>query len=199
MSVTVGLLALATVVVAVALAVSTVPALAVASVVALASGCAGARIMWTEIVRSRRSHARDRAAQAGAFRVLFAGRSREHAAFATAMSDRLSARDREVRELEGTLRLSEARAHDAERRVRRESRRADQAQERVRDLELVLAIRTAEEADELATWQSGCDLDTVVDLLAWEDQRSDVRPAPQPARPSVPRAGTQASAAQRRA
>lgn len=164
------LLALATLVVVAALSVATVPALVASSSVSLACGWAAARIMWTEVAQSRRSHARDRAAQAQAFRVLFTARSSEHAAFATAMTDRLVARDREVRELEGTLRLSEARATEAEDRVRRESRRAQEAQERVGELEELLAIRTAEQADELATWDGGADLDTVVDLLAWEDR-----------------------------
>ncbi len=164
------LLGLATVVVVAAVSVATVPALVTSSLVSLTCGWAAARIMWTEITQSRRSHARDRAAQAQAFRVLFTARSSEHAAFATAMTDRLVTRDREVRELEGTLRLSEARATEAEDRVRRESRRANQAQERVGELEELLAIQTAEQADELASWDGTADLDTVVDLLAWEDR-----------------------------
>jgi chromosome segregation ATPase len=133
-------------------------------------------------VQSRRTHARDRAAQAQSFKTLFAERAAEHATFATAMGDRLTTRERELRELEGTLRLSEARATEAEDRVRRESRRANQAQERVAELEVALAIRTAEVADELASWVPGGydDMDTVVDLLRWEDRSSavqDVAPA----------------------
>ena len=39
------------------------------------------------------------------------------------------------------------------------------------ELEVALAIRTAEEADELASWvPAGSDMDTVVDLLRWEDR-----------------------------
>ena len=45
--------------------------------------------------------------------------------------------------------------------------------EPVVELEVALAIRTAEEADELASWEpGGPDVDTVVDLLAWEDRRA---------------------------
>jgi hypothetical protein len=48
-------------------------------------------------------------------------------------------------------------------------RRADEANHRVTELEVALAIRTAEEADELASWSPAgdADVDTVVDLLAW--------------------------------
>lgn len=174
-SVAAALLTLGTVAVVVALSLATVPALSVASVFSLVCGWAAARIVYSELVESRRTHARDRAAQAQSFRVLFTTRSEEHATFAAAMSDRITAREREVRELEGTLRLSECRAADAEDRVRRESRRANEAQERVAELEVALAIRTAEEADELASWVAGgrddmADLDTVVDLLRWEDR-----------------------------
>ena len=175
-SVAVALLALGTGAVVVALSLATVPALSVASVLSLLCGWAAARIMWTELVESRRTHARDRATQAQSFKALFTERSAEHAAFATAMGDRITAREREVRELESTLRLSERRATVAEERVRRESRRANDAQERVSELEVALAIRTAEEADELASWVPGGhdDLDTVVDLLSWEDRSSAV-------------------------
>jgi hypothetical protein len=87
------------------------------------------------------------------------------------MGERLTAATREVRELEGTLRLSECRALEAEDRVRREARAGDHARARVAELEVALAIRTAEAADELASWSAaGADLDTVVDLLAWEER-----------------------------
>jgi hypothetical protein len=171
-TVAIALLALGTLATVIALSLATVPALSISSGLSLVCGWAAARIMYTELVESRRGHARDRATQAKAFRTLFTERSAEHASFAAAMSDRLTAREREVRELESTLRLSECRALDAEERVRREARRANQAQERVAELEVTLAIRTAEEADELASWVPGgySDTDTVVDLLRWEDR-----------------------------
>ncbi len=171
-TVAIGLLALGTAAVVVALSLATVTALSTASVFSLVCGWAAARIVYSELIESRRVHARDRSAQAQSFVALFTERSEEHASFASAMSDRVTAREREVRELESTLRLSEARATNAEDRVRRESRRANQAQERVSELEVALAIRTAEEADELASWVPGGydDMDTVVDLLRWEDR-----------------------------
>jgi len=175
-TVAVLLLTLATAVVLVALSVRTVPLLCSACVLALVSGWAAARIVYSELRQTWHAHARDRARQAQAFRGLFVERATQHAAFASAMSDRLGDTEREVRELEATLRLSERRATDAEGRVRREARRGDEARQRVAELEVALEIRTAEEADELASWESArreqLDVDTVVDLLAWEERGS---------------------------
>jgi hypothetical protein len=166
-----ALLACATVLTVGAVAAGQVLALVVAATLATLCGWAAFRILHTELLEERRQHARDRAAQADAFRILFTHRSAEHAAFVAAMSERLTAATREVRELEGTLRLSECRALEAEDRVRREARAGDQARARVAELEAALAIRAAVEADELAGWSAaGADLDTVVDLLAWEER-----------------------------
>jgi hypothetical protein len=165
-----ALLASATVLTVGAVAAGRVLALVVASALATVCGWAAFRILHTELVEERRRHARGRAVQADAFRLLFAHRSAEHTAFVTAMGERLTAATREVRELEGTLRLSECRALEAEDRVRREARAGERARARVAELELALAIRSAEEADQLASWSAGADLDTVVDLLAWEER-----------------------------
>lgn len=193
-TVAVALLALGTLGVAVALSLATVPALSVASVGAVLTGWLAARIVYTELVQSRRERARERAAQARSYRALFVERSTEHAAFASAMTDRLVARDREIRELEGTLRLSEGRADDAEMRVRREARRVVETQRRVAELEQVLALRTAALAavpggrgaagpdTDLDSDLDAVDLDTVVDLLAWEDRTQQLLAADQPRR-----------------
>jgi hypothetical protein len=169
-SVAAALLAAASLLTVGALAAGQVLALVIAATLATVCGWAAFRILHTELLEQRRQHARDRAAQADAFGVLFAHRSAEHAAFVAAMGERLAAATREVRELEGTLRLSECRALEAEDRVRREARAGDRARARVAELEVALAIRSAEEADELASWSAGADLDTVVDLFAWEER-----------------------------
>jgi uncharacterized membrane protein len=171
--VTIGalLLALATAVGLVALAAGSKALLVAALVTALLSGWLVLRLACTELRLLRRHSARDRAWQAVAFREHVTRTAAEHTTFATTMTRRLAGRDREVRELEGTLRLSEARADAAEARVRREVRRVDDARSRIVELEVALAIRRAEEADELATWEpGGPEVDTVVDLLAWEDR-----------------------------
>jgi hypothetical protein len=157
----VALLAAATAAVLVALPTQSPLWLSIASVVALAAGWAAARIVYTELAQSRREAATDRAAQAQAYRILFSERASEHAEFTTAMTDRLVRRDRDVVVLEDSVVAAEERAIEAEARVQREARRANEAQElvavlteRVEELE----IRNAENADELATWHSDHDV-----------------------------------------
>ena len=142
--------------------------LSVASVLALACGWAAARIIYTELAQSRRDNAADRAAQAQAYKSLFSERASEHAEFTTAMTDRIAAREAELAELQVGLVEAQRRAGEAEARVQREARRANDAsnevaslKERVQELE----IRKAEEADELATWEG---FETAVDMMAWE-------------------------------
>jgi Skp family chaperone for outer membrane proteins len=167
-TVAVVLMSIATLAVVLALPTQSALWLSAASVLALACGWAAARIVYSELVQSRRDAAADRSAQANAYRSLFSERAEEHAKFTTAMTDRLMRRDREVAELEATVVLAEKRAIEAETRVQREARRANEAQELVAELQERLEIRQAEEADQLAGWDP--ELDTVVDLLAWEER-----------------------------
>jgi hypothetical protein len=164
-----ALLALAALLTVTALAIATVPVLASACIGTLLLGAAAARILLAEVRQSRRDQARERAAQARAYDAILADRSRAQRALTWTLVERVAAREREVSELEGTLRLLEARAAYAEDRARCDSRRLVDTQVRVAELETALAIRTAEEADELASWSTATDpgADTVVDLLAW--------------------------------
>lgn len=167
------LLSAATVVVLLALPTQSPLWLSVSSVFALLSGLAAGRIIYNELLQSRRESAADRAAQAQAYRSMFSQRASEHAEFTTSMTDRLAGRDRSIRELETTVVLAEQRAIEAEARVKRESRRANEAMEKVAELQQALEIREAEEADELASWDGprfDGDAETIVDLLAWEDK-----------------------------
>jgi hypothetical protein len=178
-TVAVALLVLATVLVALALPGQSPLWLSLAAVHALASGWAAARIVWNELAQSRREAAADRAAQAAAYRGLFAERASEHAEFTTAMTDRLVRRDRDVAALQAGVAAAKARATEAEARVQREARRANDALERantareeaaalarrVEDLEtaremaqemaqeLAQEMARAERDDELAVWQ----------------------------------------------
>ena len=74
-------------------------------------------------------------------------------------------------ELEGTLRLAEARGDEAEHRLRVERAELFRAEVRVVELEVALERRLSDQIDELAEWP-GDEVDTVVDLLNWE-QRVD--------------------------
>lgn len=172
-TVAVALLAVATVVVLLALPTQSPAWLSVSSVFALLCGFASARIVYTELLQSRRENAADRAAQAQAYRSMFTERAAEHAEFTSAMTERLANRERSITELEGTIVLAEKRAMEAETRVQRESRRANDAMELVAQLQDQLEIRKAEQADELASWEGWdgvMDAETVVDLLAWEEK-----------------------------
>jgi hypothetical protein len=155
--------------------------LSVAAVLAVACGWAAARIVYTELAQSRREAAADRAAQAQAYRSMFSERATEHAEFTSAMTERLVRREKEVVELENAVVAAQKRAMEAETRVQRESRRANDAQERVAALPEEVAqlqIRKAEEADELASWDAALlaqvqpGVETVVDLMAWEEKVS---------------------------
>jgi|SRR5680860_271894 len=151
-TVAVSLLSLAALVVLFALPTQSPVWLSVSSVCALLCGFAASRIVYNELLQSRRHNAADRVAQAQAYRVMFTERACEHAEFTTAMTDRLAGRDETIRELEGTVVLAEKRAMQAEQRVKRESRLTHEAQQKVVELQEALEIRRAEEADELATW-----------------------------------------------
>jgi hypothetical protein len=148
-------------------------ALSVALVVSVVCGWAALRVVVVELRQQRRAHAADRARLSQGFHAEIAEQSthrRAALAGAAIEAQRTAGAERAAAELEATLRLSEARAHHAEHRARAEGARADSAVRRVHDLEVSLAIRSAEEADELASWDAGRDsweLDTVVDLLSW--------------------------------
>jgi hypothetical protein len=145
----VALLAVATLLVPASLLAGAPLWLAIASVVALALAWGALRVMWTEVLQSRRENAADRAAAASAYRSLYGLRTAEHAGFATAMTERLAEAHLAQRELEGLVTQHESRAQRAE------SRLAD-AEVRVHTLEEAVASLQSEGA--------------VGDLVAWEEQ-----------------------------
>lgn len=178
-TVAVALLSAASAAVVLALPTQSPLWLSIASVLALACGWAAARIIYTELAQSRRDNATDRAAQAQAYKSLFSERASEHAEFTTAMTDRITAREKELALLQEDLVSTQRRAGEAEARVQREARRANDAaaevaslKERIEELE----IRKAEEADELATWEG---FETAVDLMAWEAKINEAAVAAQ--------------------
>ena len=177
--VAVSLMSLATVLVALALPTGSALWLGLAAVVSLVCGWASARIVWTEVLQSRREAARDRAVQAQAYRSMYAERAGEHAEFTTVMTDRLARREREVADLQAEVGRAVRRAAGAEARVQ-------ELEERVVELE----VAAAERADELAVWDpeaatadSTADptadptADVVADLVAWEARASSARAA----------------------
>jgi hypothetical protein len=176
-TVAIVLLTLATVVVLGAVLAQASPWSSIAAVLAVLCGWAAVRIVHVELVQSRVEAATDRAALAQAYLGVYAERVAEHADFSSAMTERLSRRDRQVSDLEASFRTAVKRAVSAEGRLGREARRVVEAQAKVLVLSARVAeleIARAEGADELATWHSegapAADRDTVVDLIAWEER-----------------------------
>jgi hypothetical protein len=145
------LLSVATVAVLASLPTQSPLWLSLASVTALALSWAALRIMWTEVLQSRRENAADRAAAATAYRNLFGVRAAEHAEFTTAMTERLAEAHLSQRELQGLLAVHENRTRRAETSL-------VEAEARVHTLEESLAALRSEDGD------------AVVDLVAWEEQ-----------------------------
>ncbi|MET3961458.1 hypothetical protein ABIE44_001392 [Marmoricola sp. OAE513] len=102
-TVAVFLLGVATVAVLAALPTQSPALLSVSSVVALVLGWAALRIVWTEVLQSRRENAADRAATASAYRSLFSERAAEHAEFTTVMTERLAVSNTSIHELQAAL------------------------------------------------------------------------------------------------
>jgi hypothetical protein len=156
-SVAVTLLSVATVAVLASLPTQSPLWLSLASVLALALSWGALRIMWTEVLQSRRENAADRAAAAAAYRNLFAVRAAEHAEFTTAMTERLAQAHLSQRELEGLIAQHESRAQRAESKLVVETQALTETQGRVQELEHELAILKVDD-------------DSVVDLVAWDEQ-----------------------------
>ena len=147
-------MALATIAVIAALPTRSVTWLSAATVVALVLAWAALRMMWTEVLQSRRENAADRAATAAAYEDLFSQRAVEHAEFTSAMTERLASSQTTMRELEGALVAQQRRAATAEVRLADSNRRLDEARSQVSQLEGELTERQAELADALASWES---------------------------------------------
>ena len=139
-------------------------ALSAAALGALIAGAASARIIYGEVTQTRRDAAQQSAEQAMSFGAAMTTLRHEHRKFTASIGSRLVERERTIGRLEGTLRLSEHRAAEAGARAKRETCRADQAQEQLSALldevlsQPPLAV-VGGESDEVPT---------IVDLLAWE-------------------------------
>ena len=153
----VSLLSVASVAVLVSLPAHSALWLSVASVVAVALCWTGLRIMWTEVLESRRENAADRAAAAAAYRNLFSARAAEHAEFTTAMTERLAQANIAQRELEGLVVQHETRAQRAESRLKSKTEALTETRARVTELEHALAASAGHD-------------ESVVDLVSWDEK-----------------------------
>jgi chromosome segregation ATPase len=179
--VAVALLSVATAGVLAALPTQSPVLLSASAVIALVLAWAAVRIMWTEVLQSRREHAADRAATASAYRSQFSERAAEHAEFTTAMTERLAESTLSVRELQGELVQAQRQAADALVRAESSEHTLDQARDRVaqleRSIEMLRAEREAEEADALASWEAeGGEpaRGSVDELVTWEAKAAEI-------------------------
>ena len=155
-TVAVSLLAVASVAVLAALPTQSPALLSVAAVSAVVLGWAAVRIVWTEVLQSRRENAADRAATASAYRSLFSERAAEHAEFTTAMTERLAESNLTLHEYQGAM--VQAQRETAEALVRAESAESARAAAllRVTELERSIEMLRAEK--------------TVEDLVAFDEK-----------------------------
>jgi hypothetical protein len=180
-TVSVVLLSVATVGVLAALPTQSPIVLSASSVFALVLAWASLRIMWTEVLQSRRENAADRAAAASAYKSLFSLRAAEHAEFTTAMTERLAESHLSVHELQGALVQAQRLAADALVRAESAEQTLGDARRRVGELEqsieLLHAEREAEEADALASWEAegGDARGSVDELVTWEAKAAEIR------------------------
>jgi hypothetical protein len=182
-TVAVVLLSTATVGVLLSLPTQSPVLLSASAVGALALGWASLRIMWTEVLQSRRENAADRAAAASAYKSLFSLRAAEHAEFTTAMTERLAESNISVRELQGELVQAQRQAADALVRAESAEQTLGTARARVSELEqsieVLRAEREAEEADALASWEAEGGGEpargSVDDLVSWETKAAEIK------------------------
>jgi hypothetical protein len=178
-SVSALLVAVAAIAVAAAVAFST--AVAASAVFAVVAGAVAARILYSEVLQTRRNASRSRADQALAFSTALARLRAEHAGEVAGWHLNVLERDRSISALVARLRAADERAGTASSRAEREMRRADDAQRRLTEvLDAVLArpdggrpVGDEEEDDSLLAERR--ELPTVVDLLAWEERASGSR------------------------
>jgi hypothetical protein len=181
LTVAIVLLSVATVGVLSALPTQSPVLLSASSVLALALGWAALRIMWTEVLQSRRENAADRAAAATAYKSLFSLRAAEHAEFTTAMTERLAESNISVRELQGELVQAQRQFADAVVRAEVAERSLAEARGRVghleQSIELLRAEREAEEADAVAAWEAegGPARGSVDELVTWEAKAAEIQ------------------------
>jgi hypothetical protein len=144
-TVAVSLLAVATVAVLAALPTQSPALLSTAAVTALVLGWASLRIVWTEVLQSRREIASDRAATATAYKSLFSERAAEHAEFTTAMTERLAEANQTLHEYEAALAQSHWQTAEALNRAELAESAHAAALVRVAELERSIELLRADE------------------------------------------------------
>lgn len=166
LTVSVGLLAIAALVVTGAALSGSWTAVVVAAAFAVLCGAASTRITYTELCDTRRDAAADRAAQAKDYLILARARSAEHEAYVVGIENRIAERQATLEELEGALGSAQKRAATATRKKNSETRRAASLVVKMEENETRAAgsaLRAAELEQELTALRA--ELDAVT--AAW--------------------------------
>lgn len=166
-TVAVLLLAVATTVVILALPTQSAFWLSLASVGAIILSWAGLRIMWTEVLQSRRENARDRVATANAYKSLYAERAADHAEFTSVMTERLAESNKTQRELEHQVVAHQRAVVETSAKLASTNTELQQTRERVEELEQTLAAQQAAETEALTEWIAEGE-PSVAALAEWE-------------------------------
>ena len=124
LTVAVGLLVIAALVVVGAILTGSWAMVVFAAALAIGCGIASTRITYTELCDTRRDAAADRAAQAKDYLILARARSAEHEVYVTSIEARIAEREECLAELEGALGSAQKRAATATRKKNSETRRA---------------------------------------------------------------------------
>lgn len=167
-TVAVALLAVATVAVLLSLPTQSPALLSVSAVTALVLGWAALRIVWTEVLQSRREHAGDRAATATAYKSLFSERAAEHAEFTSAMTERLAESNQSMHELQAAL--VQAQRQAAASVVRADSAESAHASALIRVAELERSIELLRTQQIAADLVDGPAAGSVEDLMSFDEQ-----------------------------
>jgi hypothetical protein len=175
LTVAIVLLSVATVGVLSALPTQSPVLLSASSVLALALGWAALRIMWTEVLQSRRENAADRAAAATAYKSLFSLRAAEHAEFTTAMTERLAESNLSVHELQGEVVRAQRQAADAVVRAEAAERSLDDARDRVSELEQSIEVLRSERKAEGGPETGEPERGSVDELVTWEAKAAEIQ------------------------
>ncbi len=155
-----------------ALVIGTSTLLSIAVVVVLICGIAAARTVYSELLESRRSYAKERADIAVDYQRLAERQSRANRAFADSMADRIAERTSLINQLHGTINQAETRATTAEQRALEaeqravgEGLRADHATEALIELQRDIEADETELIEELGSGSLAA-----IDLLKWEEK-----------------------------
>lgn len=164
-------------------AVTTSTAVGAAALLAVVAGAAAARVMYAEVVQTRRDTSRSRADQALAFSTALSGLRAQHAEQVAGLTLSVSERDRSIGDLRARIRAAEKQAETQQLRAEQQARRAVEAQTRLASVLDAVLAGPGHEVDLDQPHHSWSDdtvlerreLPTVVDMLAWEERASGGR------------------------